>query len=143
MVCRAGVVGEVVLDSRVIIAGGLQLVTCVIDCAGHERGLVVRQVFEHSRPEEVEVCGGIALGGSSYARKVLCEDLFLEAIDRVGDALEVVQVRNCAGNGLVLPWDMSVVWMLSWCESDLRAGCEDSARCGGPISSGNIVSRSY
>ena len=142
MVCRAGVVGEVVLDSHIAIAGGLQLVTCVIDGAGHERGLAVRQVFAHSRPEEVEVCGAIALGGSVYAREVLCEDLFLEGVDCAGNAFEIVQIGDCAGNGGVLPWCVLVACMVSWREEDLRAGCEDSAGCGGSISSGNIAPRS-
>lgn len=81
MVCRAGVVGEVILNSHIAVASGLQLVTCVIDGAGHERGLVVHQVFAYSRPEEVEVSGAIALGGSAFAREVLLEDVFLEAVD--------------------------------------------------------------
>ena len=99
LVCHAGVAGEVVLDSRVPIAGCLQLVTCVIDGAGHEGGLVVRQVFEYSWPEEIEVSGCIAFGGSTYTRKILCEDLFLETVDRIWDAFEVVQVGDCASNG--------------------------------------------
>ena len=131
-----------VLDRHITVAGGLQLIACVIDGVGHERGLVVRQVFAHSRPEEVEECGAIALGGSAHAREVLCEDLFLEGVDCVGDALEVFQIGDCAGNGGVLPWCVSVACMVSWCEEDLRAGCEDSAGCSGPISSGNIVPRS-
>ena len=103
MVCRAGVAGEVVFDSRIPIAGRLQLVACVIDGIAHEVVLVVLQVFEHSWPEEIEVSGAIALGGSAYTRKVLCEHLFLEAVDRIWDAFEVVQVGDCAGNGTVLP----------------------------------------
>ena len=81
MVCRARVAGEVVLDSHIAVAGRLQLIACIIDGAGHESGLVVCQVFAYSRPEEVEVCGAIALGGSAFAREILCEDLFLEAVD--------------------------------------------------------------
>lgn len=142
MVCRAGVVGEVVFDSHIPVAGGLQLVTCVIDGASHERDLVVRQVFDHSRPEEVEVSGAIALGGTTYAREVLCEDLLLKRVDCVGDALEVVQIGDCAGNGFVLPWYGLVARMVSWCEEDLRAGCENSAGCGGPINSGDVGPRS-
>ena len=99
LVCHAGVAGEVVFDSHVPITRRLQLVACVIDGTGHEGGLVVRQVFEDSWPEEIEVPSGIAFGGSADTRKVLCEDLFLEAVDRIGDAFEVVQVGDCASNG--------------------------------------------
>ena len=99
MVCHTGVVGEVGFDIRIPIAGRLQFVACVVDGTGHEGGLVVRQVFEHSWPEEVEISGGVALGGSAYTCKVLCKDLFLEAVDRIWNALEVVQVGDCTGNG--------------------------------------------
>lgn len=141
MVCRAGVVGEVVLDSHIPIAGGLQLVTCVIDGAGHERRLVIHKVFAHSRPEEVEVSGAITCRGSAYASEVLCEDLFLEGVDCVGDAFKVVQIGDCAGNGGVQPWCVSVACMVSWCREDLRARRENSAGCGGPISGRDIAPR--
>ena len=101
--------------------------------------MVVRQVFEHSGPEEVEVSGAIALRRSTDAGEVLCEDLFLEGIDCVRDAFEVVKIGDCAGNGGVLPLRVLVVCMALLRENDLRAGCEDSAGCRGPISSGNVV----
>ena len=87
LVVKAGVVCEVVLHGHVAVAGGLELVACVVDRAGQEGRFVVGEVFLHSRAEEVEVRGAVALRGAAYACEVLREDLFLEAVDCIGDAL--------------------------------------------------------
>ena len=100
----------------------MQLISCFVDGASHKRNLVISQVFEDSRPKEVEVCGSIALRWTAYTREVLCEDLFLEAINRVWDTLKVFEIGDCASYGLVLSRSMSVASMILRCKETYTPG---------------------
>lgn len=77
---EAGVRGEVGLDGRVVVGGTLDLV-------GGE-------IIPDGGPEEVVVLGVIAGTRASGAGKVAGEDLFLEAVEGVGDALEILEVGH-------------------------------------------------
>ena len=99
---EAGVRGEVGLDGRVVVGGALDLVAGLVDGAGHEAGLVVGEILPDGGPEEVVVLGVIAGTRASGAGKVAGEDLFLEAVEGVGDALEILEIGHCAGDGRIL-----------------------------------------
>lgn len=51
--------------------------------------------------------------------------MFLEAVEGVGDTLEIIEICHCLGDGRVL-----------------RASGEDSVGCGCPVSSRNVGSES-
>lgn len=125
LVVEAGVRGKVRLDIRVAVGGALDLVTGLVDGAGHEAVLVVAEILPDGRPIEVVVFGVVAGTGESGAREVAGEDLFLEAVEGVGDALKILEIGHCAGNGGVL-----------------SARGKDGTACGCPISGRNVGSRS-
>lgn len=61
--------------------------------------MVVREVLLDGWAEEVEESGVVAGAGAAFAGEVAGEDLFFEGVEGVGDALEIFQVCDCAGDG--------------------------------------------
>lgn len=93
-----GIVGEVFLDICVSICRALDLVSSVVDCPRDETLLVIDEIFLDGRAEEVEG-GAVTNGRAAFAREVACEDLFLEAVESVGNALKVLEVGDRTGDG--------------------------------------------
>lgn len=125
LVVEAGVRGEVRLDIRVTVGGALDLVAGLVDGAGHEAGLVVAEILLDGGPVEVVVFGVVAGARESGAGEVASENLFLEAVEGIRDALKVLEIGHCAGNGRVL-----------------SARGKDGTACGCPISGRYVGSRS-
>lgn len=125
LVVEAGVRGEVGLDVRIAVRGALNLVAGLVNGAGHEAGLMVAEILLDGGPEEVVVLGVVARAGASDSSKVAGENLFLEAVEGVGDALEIVEIGHCTG-------DVGI----------LRARGEDGVGCGCPVSGRDIGSES-
>ncbi len=120
---KASVRGEVGFDVSVAVGGVLNLVAGLVDGVGHEAVLVVFEILLDGGPEEVEVLGIVTCAGVSGAGKVACKDLFLEAVEGVGDALEIIEIGHCIGDGQIL-----------------RACGEDGVGCGCPVSGSNVGS---
>ena len=125
LIVEAGIRGEVGLDIGVAIGGALNLVASLVDGAGHEAVLVVAEILPDGGAEEVVVFGVIAGAGASGVGEVAGEDLFLEAVEGVGDSLEIFEVGHCGGNRGVL-----------------RARGKDGAACGCPVGGRNVGSGS-
>ena len=99
LIVVAGVVGEVSFHLGLVAGCGGQLVARLVDRARHERRLVGAEVFLDGGAEEAEVRGRVAFGGPTDARQVLRKNLLFEAVDGVRDALQVLEVRYCVGDG--------------------------------------------
>lgn len=122
---EAGVQGEVGLDVSVAVGGALELVVGLVDDARHEASLVVAEILLDGGPEEAVVLGIVAGARASGARKVAGGDLFLEAVEGIGNTSEIVEIGHCVGNGGIL-----------------RARGGDGAGCGCPVSCRNVASES-
>lgn len=83
---EAGVRSKVGFDCHIVVASTLQLIAGVIDGASEEAIFVVREVLLDGRAEKVEEGGIIAEAGSTFAGENLCEDLFFEGVQGVGNA---------------------------------------------------------
>ena len=90
--------GEVFFDGSLIVTGGLERVTHLVcyRAGTEEAAFSSHKIFLHTRAKEAIV--------GSRAREVLsgevaAYDIFLKAVDAVGDALEVFQYGDLAGYG--------------------------------------------
>ena len=117
LVVERGVGSKVRFHIRVIGCCGLDLIASIIHSARQETSFVIREIFLDCWAEEIEECGIVARRWTAFAGKVSGENLFLEGVERVGYALQVLEVCDCAGNCGVL-----------------GACGEDSAGCRSPIS---------
>lgn len=52
----------------------------------------------HCGTEEIPVGGVVTIAGIAYTREIAGEDLFLERVNGVGDALEISEHRDITGN---------------------------------------------
>ena len=129
---KTGVRGKVGLDVCVAVGGALDLVAGLVDSALHKGVLVVAEILLDGWTEEVEIRGVVAGARESFAGEVAGKDLFLEAVESVGDALEILEIGHCGGDGGV---------PIARGEDGIGCGCPVSARNVGSVSSVSFLAR--
>lgn len=87
--------GEVCLDCCVVVADAGECIAYVVDdsVGTEEIGLVFLKIFLNSWAEEGIIGCAIAGAGVADASEIASKDLFLEAVDGIGDAFKVLE--NC------------------------------------------------
>lgn len=91
-----GCVGcEVYFDCCVVVADAGERIAQVVDdsVGAEEIGLVCLKILSNSWAEEGIIGCAIAGAGEADASEISSKDLFLEAVDGVGDAFKVL--KNC------------------------------------------------
>ena len=104
----------VVFHFLVVVANALDFVSNVRVGPTHEVIFVVYKVFLDSGAEEGDKCCIVAITGETFASELAGEDLLLEGIEGVGDALEILQVCDCFGNRSILTDETVVSDLLNW-----------------------------